>query len=571
MIAKIAYRNIRQHQTKTLIIGLLVTLGITVLVVGNSLMDTAARGIERAYIDSYTGHVVITGFHRGGLSLTGFETADAFDRPVPTIPQFETVLEYVASRPYVKAVNPQATAMAIVDFGEKRSFTQFFGIDPAYYERMFPDNIELVSGRMLASGEEGILLSAYVATQLERNTDRKIAPGDTVLLTGMNQTTGVRVREVPVRGIFRFKQSNPALDYVSIMDITNVRALAGMNVSAVSTAELSELEAALLGIADEDALFGGDIETLFGGQPLLRVVDEESAGDSPSGAEGAPMGGTVGPASSSGGADAVFPGGLDDLFFSGALIREVETSGDASGSEAGVASDGSAGALSGGGASGGAVDEETLLARLGLGERTEAVFFDDSNSWHFLLVKLEDGASIAAALADFERFFEENGIDAMASNWLAGAGSIALLANGTKRIFNVVVLIIAVVAVIIIMNTLVISVTERTVEIGTMRALGAQKSFIRRMIAWETALTSGIFGLIGIILGLIVIMILSATGIEAPNVFFEVLFGGKVLHPRPSLGSILTSLVVVVVIGVVSSLYPVSIALKTKPAQAMQE
>ena len=150
----------------------------------------------------------------------------------------------------------------------------------------------------------------------------------------------------------------------------------------------------------------------------------------------------------------------------------------------------------------------------------------------------------------------------MASGWLSGAGSIALLANGTKAMFNVIVLVIAVVAVIIIMNTLVISVMERTTEIGTMRALGAQKSLIRRLIVWETVITSGVFGLLGVGVGLVVLWVLHATGIEAPNVFFEILFGGKVLHPVPSLGSIVTSLVVVLAIGVVASLYPVRIALE---------
>ena len=71
VVAKIAFRNIRRHKTKTLIIGILITIGITVLVVGNSLMDTASRGIERTYIESYTGHVVITGRHDGGLRSWG--------------------------------------------------------------------------------------------------------------------------------------------------------------------------------------------------------------------------------------------------------------------------------------------------------------------------------------------------------------------------------------------------------------------------------------------------------------------------------------------------------------------
>ena len=196
---------------------------------------------------------------------------------------------------------------------------------------------------------------------------------------------------------------------------------------------------------------------------------------------------------------------------------------------------------------------------------------EQSDAWHFLLVKLDENVNPMVAIMEFQRFFDEQGIDAMASGWLGGAGSIAFLANGTKAVFNVIVLVIAVVAVIIIMNTLVISVTERTTEIGTMRALGAQKKFIRRMIVWETVITSGVFGLVGVVLGLIVLWVLNATGIEAPNVFFEILFGGKVLHPTPSVSAIVMSLVIVMAIGVLASLYPVRIALKTSPAQAMQE
>ena len=84
-------------------------------------------------------------------------------QPIPTIPSFREVFEYVTARPYVRAVNPQATVMALVDLGEKRSFTQAFGIDPTHYTEMFPDNIEIIEGRMLAPGEEGILLSVEVA------------------------------------------------------------------------------------------------------------------------------------------------------------------------------------------------------------------------------------------------------------------------------------------------------------------------------------------------------------------------------------------------------------------------
>jgi ABC-type transport system, involved in lipoprotein release, permease component len=495
VVAKIAVRNILRHRTKTLIIGVLITIGITVLVVGNSLMDTASRGIEKTYVESYTGHIVITGKSERFLSLMGLEDAETLDEPLPTIPSFQEVLAYVSAQPFVRQVNPQATVMALVDYGEKRGFTLAFGIDPAYYVRMFPDNIEIVEGRMLAPGEEGILLSAEIARILEKDGDVDLAPGEPLLLTSMSQAAGIKVREVPIRGIFRFRQSNPQLDFVSLLDITNARALAGMNLSSLAVAELTEQEAALLSSdINEEALFGGAFDELFGG--VVVETDEASAA---------------------------------------------------------------------------VLDEEELLATFDFGAWAGEPLEEQSDAWHFLLVKLEEGVDPAWAIQQFQRYFDEHGIEAVASGWLRGAGSIALLANGTKAIFNVIVLVIAVVAVIIIMNTLVISVMERTTEIGTMRALGAQKSLIRRLIVWETVITSGVFGLLGVGVGLVVLWVLHATGIEAPNVFFEILFGGKVLHPVPSLGSIVTSLVVVLAIGVVASLYPVRIALKIPPAQAMQE
>lgn len=493
IVWKIAYRNLREHRVKTLIIGMIITLGIAVLVVGNSLMDTAAEGIRRTYTSSYTGDFIVTGVHRGNLTLFGMQDMDSFDAVIPSIPDYDRVVEYAMTHPDVVGVNPQATAMAMVDYEENRSYLQLFGIDAEAYREMFPENIEILEGRFLTPGEEGILLSSQTAFELERNRALPIEPGDHVLLTGMNELSGVKVREVPVRGIFRFRYTNPQLDVVSLIDIDNVRSLSGMNLSQVSEAELTEMEAALFQATDDDALFGGGEEGLFGSE-LVESVD-------------------------------VFEGG--------------------------------------------ALDESLLFDPLesdAAEERDEA----GSNAWHFLLVKVREGADPSAVVADFDAFFAEEAIAATTTNWLQGAGPLASLAYGMKNMFNIVVLVIAVVGVIIIMNTLVISVTERITEIGTMRALGAQKRFIRRMIAWETVMTSGIFGLLGVALGCVILWILNVTGIEAPNVFFEILFGGKVLHPVPSLSSIVASLVVVIMIGVVASLYPVSIALKTKPVKAMQ-
>lgn len=121
------------------------------------------------------------------------------------------------------------------------------------------------------------------------------------------------------------------------------------------------------------------------------------------------------------------------------------------------------------------------------------------------------------------------------------------------------------------MNTLVISVTERTSELGTMRAIGAQKGFVRKMIIAETLITSFIFGAAGIVFGALILWILNIIGIPATNMFLEVLFGGAVLHPVISVSSVIYSLGIVAGIGVLASLYPVAAALRIEPVKAISK
>jgi putative ABC transport system permease protein len=195
---------------------------------------------------------------------------------------------------------------------------------------------------------------------------------------------------------------------------------------------------------------------------------------------------------------------------------------------------------------------------------------ESGSSWHFILARLSDSRQTEALVAETNAWLAEQGIPAVAGDWKVAAGPFSQSIDVVRIVFYVAVLIIAIVAVIIIMNTLVISVIERTGEIGTMRALGAQKPFVWLMFLVETLTVTVVFGVIGIALAFAAVGVVNLIRIPANDYFTQVLFGGKILQMAVSPVSIVSTLLMVAAVGLVSHLYPVIVALKIPPVRAMQ-
>ena len=488
VLLKIAYRNIWKHKTKTLIIGILIALGILLLVVGNSFMDSAAAGLRKTYIENFTGDIVITSSDLKNPSMFMDGIMSDPDSAIPLIPGEPKIESYLTSQKFVDSFNPQIAGAVGIRHGDDQGFSLIFSFDPERYRSVFKDNIDLIDGAFLKEGEEGIVLSSDTIKRIIDEGGAEIKVGDKILLTGINNLTGTKIREVTVKGIFHFKNDSPQLRLLSFLDLTNMRIINGMLKNKASEANLSQNEKQLLGQIDENSLFGDAEET------------------------------------------------------SGIVSDTAQETGD--------------------------VD---YLSILGDTSKRELYRETDPDSWQYLVVKLAPGVNPSRAINKMNDWFTENGIDAKAHSWLEGAGAIAKMSNTLKIVFNLLILIIAVVGVIIIMNTLVISVTERIGEIGTMRAIGARKSFVRSMITLETLLITLIFGLVGAAAGIIITAVLGKVGFTATNNFLQVLMGGKVFHPVVSVSAVVMSLIIVSGIGIFASLYPVSVALKISPVKAMGE
>jgi len=217
-----------------------------------------------------------------------------------------------------------------------------------------------------------------------------------------------------------------------------------------------------------------------------------------------------------------------------------------------------------------ALDPAKFAGMLGDSTERERLNTADVGAWHFILVRLKDSGSATGYIADMTKSLGAEKIDARVVDWKAAAGSFASFSDIVRIVFNIAIIIIAVVAVIVMMNTLVVSVIERTGEIGTMRALGAQKGFVRSMFLTETLTITLVFGAIGSVLAIIIALIVNALHIEAGNDLLKLLFGGPTLKLSLRAVSFALTLVMVFFVGWAAHLYPVAVALRIPPVKAMQ-
>jgi ABC-type lipoprotein release transport system permease subunit len=95
-------------------------------------------------------------------------------------------------------------------------------------------------------------------------------------------------------------------------------------------------------------------------------------------------------------------------------------------------------------------------------------------------------------------------------------------------IFTIVLLLIVCVGVI---NSIFLSVSERTREIGTMMAMGSKRKSIIALFMLEGTIHSLLSSLSGAAIGVTICLIFEKIGFEAPTEGASNLFGGKYLYP----------------------------------------
>ena len=119
-----------------------------------------------------------------------------------------------------------------------------------------------------------------------------------------------------------------------------------------------------------------------------------------------------------------------------------------------------------------------------------------------------------------------------------------------------------------IMNIMLVSVTERTREIGIRKSLGAKRRDIRRQFIIEAGTTSAIGGVLGILFGCLTAM--GAGSILGGVLLSQMGTSGLTFSAAPTRGAVAVSFGVSVGIGILFGYLPANKAAKLNPIDALR-
>jgi ABC-type lipoprotein release transport system permease subunit len=186
-------------------------------------------------------------------------------------------------------------------------------------------------------------------------------------------------------------------------------------------------------------------------------------------------------------------------------------------------------------------------------------------------VILKDPKQIPQTIAAIEAQGAKDGLPLKAITWQKSAGIIGQFIMLARMVLYIAILIIFIIALVIINNALVMATLERVKEIGTLRAIGAQRRFILAMLVVESLVVGLIFGGLGAAVGGLVVAIVGKIGIPAKSDIWFFFFSGPRLHPFLGTSNFIAAFVIVLLVSAFSSFYPAWIAMRVTPRQAMAE
>jgi putative ABC transport system permease protein len=185
-----------------------------------------------------------------------------------------------------------------------------------------------------------------------------------------------------------------------------------------------------------------------------------------------------------------------------------------------------------------------------------------------IIVKATSTDTVPAALDEIYRVMDERHTirDAASRDYTATAMR-TLLEQGNQFLTYLTLFTVAVAAISLVVggigiaNIMLVSVTERTREIGIRKAVGARRGAIVKQFLLESAMLAGIGGLIGIGVGV---------GVTVAGMIVLPQVAPKFGTPDISVPAVLVAFLVSLLIGLVAGGYPARRAASVRPIEALR-
>lgn len=218
-----------------------------------------------------------------------------------------------------------------------------------------------------------------------------------------------------------------------------------------------------------------------------------------------------------------------------------------------------------------AIDSGTVLASR---EALAEVIGREGHA-HEIAVMLAGADAIPRALPGLQAIAAESGEQTQAKPWQKAMPNLTAIIEWGNAESRMIVSILFLLVGIGTLNTMLMSVMERTREFGVIRALGVNKGSIRQMVMAEAMVLGLIGSVIGVLLAGLVGLYTGTVGMDFSAMYEDMDLGGVALAPVIRTGwdwkMVFGLSIGMVGLSVLASLYPAQRALKIRPADAMRK
>ena len=295
LMFKIAWRNIRRHIGKTVVIGSIIFIGALIMTIGNGIISGVDDGFQKNIVDSFSGHLVLVSDKQIEDSVLAIMNGQT----VQPINNFKQIKNELVDVDIIKGILPAGVGYVWILNDSGQPIDQYIlGIEFEKYYNFFNKNLEIVEGEFLAGDERGVLVDKKIREWLYDFCGYWVKPQNEALnLDNLTKDAKKNIKNLDIReelvfmglsrknssldilaevkGVFKFKQLNSVLGFYSLVDIESLRECMGYFTAADVKSQVSQEEEALLSLNDDtlEGMFSSSFEDVSGTNNIVLSDD----------------------------------------------------------------------------------------------------------------------------------------------------------------------------------------------------------------------------------------------------------------------------------------------------------